>query len=91
MNGALDRRQMFKLEIVLEDIAAERERQVAKGWTPEHDDAHGASHLIRHAWDRAASARNALMTDREAARAEIVKSAALLVAAAEALDRLEDA
>jgi len=36
----------LSVEEVAELIAAERARQIDKGYTPEHDDEHGVPHLI---------------------------------------------
>jgi hypothetical protein len=63
------------------EIRAERESHAAKGWTAEHDDEHGAVHLID-------------LADRYAyryGRDDLVKAASLLVAAIEAMDRAREA
>jgi hypothetical protein len=65
----------------LEDIATERVRQVEKGWTATHDDAHGVVHLIDEAQAR---------LDGGPSRRGLVAAAALLVAAIETLDRLNE-
>lgn len=88
----------------LEDIAAERRRQVeAEGWTPEHDDAHSNGELAqaaacyaRQAVSRASALAIPLSWPWEdgwwkpgSHRRNLVKAAALMVAEIERLDRAE--
>ena len=79
---------------VLSDISKERDRQIAKGWTPEHDDGHGVDHLIAEA-DRRHIQRLGngprLTVTLALYRRWLVQQAALYVAAVEALDRRPDA
>ena len=84
----------------LEDIAAERQRQIeAEGWTPEHDDSHADGEL--------AAAASCYATGRKGddwpwsdewwkpthgingSRRDLVKAGALIVAEIERLDRAE--
>lgn len=64
----------------------ERDRQLTElGWTAEHDDSHGVEHLVQ-LHDRAVNNAGMAPSPIEA-RDELVKAAALLVAAIEVLDR----
>lgn len=86
--------QQTAREGVLQDVLAERERQIAKGWTPEHDDAHGVDHLIveanrRHIQRLGNGPR--LTVTLSLYRRWLVEEAAMYVAAIEALDRRPDA
>lgn len=65
---------------VLDEIYAERLRQIGKGYDTAHDDTHGLTHLL----DEAAARLNS-----SAERATLVESAALLVAAIDYLGRAE--
>jgi hypothetical protein len=38
------------LSQAVRDVLAERQRQIAKGWTPEHDDGHNAGEIIGAKW-----------------------------------------
>ncbi len=72
---------------VLAAITLERDRQLSKlGWTPEHDDKHGPTHLIVIATDWLIHASH---VDGGERRDALVKAAALLVSAVEVLDRAE--
>jgi hypothetical protein len=64
------------------EIAAERERQLAKGYTPEHDDEHGAAILAEFASEYIGRAI------RHGNRSDLIKAAALLESATASLDRL---
>lgn len=75
-------------ERVLRDVTTERHRQIAKGWTPEHDDGHRLSTMVDLADARMFLATQALATPVR--RKRLVEAAAILVAAIEALDRQED-
>lgn len=69
---------------VLAQITLERDRQLAElGWTPDHDDRRGVMHLLGMADNKLIKC--ALRQDPD--RDELVKAAALLVAAIEVLDR----
>ena len=72
---------------VLNDVAKERRNQIAKGYTPEHDDRHDTHTLVQLAERRAhmVGDRGHGLYDRH----RLVQAAALLVAAAEAMDRRE--
>jgi len=72
---------------VLAAITLERDRQLAElSWTPDHDDEHGAGHLLALAYghlDAAGDDAGGHGVDR----VELVKAAALIVAAIEVVDR----
>lgn len=71
---------------VLAQITLERDRQLTElGWTPEHDDTHGAVHLVSLAVDHIIEV--GYVAVRADDRDELVQAAALLVAAIEVLDR----
>lgn len=73
---------------VLGALANERERQVAKGWTREHDDEHRTHDLIdlaRERMDRKPTPASGLSRQR------LIEGIAMLVAAVEAMDRRGDA
>ena len=77
---------------VLDDVKAERDRQVAEGWTPEHDDNHTTYDLVTLAKTYAGKPES----DRPEhsgmfSRRRLVQATALLVAAIEAWDRWEAA
>lgn len=74
---------------VIDDVRTERNRQVAKGWTPEHDDQHSTHDLVRLAEQRAHSTGSA--GAGYYSRERLVEAAAMLVAAVEAMDRRGDA
>lgn len=78
------RATVAETERVLRDIAVERERQVAKGWTPKHDDTHHTQTLVRLAFSRT---HQGWSTSRGHSRKGLVEAAAILVAAVEAMDR----
>jgi len=63
---------------VLLQVRAERTRQIERGYTPEHDDQHGLTHLLDEAYARMNSSSS---------RANLVAVAALVVAAIEWIDR----
>ena len=81
---------------VLVDLARERDRQVAQGWTAEHDDGHDRGEMaVEAAW--AMLPHGPLRRDIPAVgwimrggdrRAELVQAIALAVAEVERLDRL---
>ncbi|WP_309132658.1 hypothetical protein [Brevibacterium sp.] len=79
----------------MQDVGAERLRQIEKGYTPEHDDEHGPQGLVELVDSKLMWARNAIMLrknkpdDPEAAKARtyLVEATAMLVAAGQALDR----
>ena len=66
---------------VIEEIQTERAHQVAKGYTPEHDDEHGEGHLLEYL--------EALIDNprRRSTREELVKAGAMIVALIEMRDR----
>jgi len=74
----------------LEDVAAERARQVEIGWTSEHDDEHGVGHLANRAVVYASAGRYTGILEPALLRAQLVKGAAMLVAAIERVDRAAD-
>lgn len=80
-------------ESILREVAAERERQITKGYTPEHDDAHHGvvagtnSDLIRFMRKRL----DLTLHSDGLIRRKLVEVAALAVAAIEGLDRKSEA
>lgn len=75
---------------VLNDIGAERSRQVAKGWTEDHDDSHTAGELLYASWGAEERLDLALKaTSFTARRRLLVEAAALIVAEIERHDRAE--
>lgn len=70
---------------VLAEVALERDRQIEKGWTPQHDDGHTIHDLVRLAEQRArleGSGGYGVYS-----RERLVQAAAMLVAAVETWDR----
>lgn len=77
-------------ERVLNDIRAERGRQIELGWTPEHDDSHSTHDLVGLANSYAGRPESDADEHRGLySRRRLVQAAALLVAAIEANDRWE--
>jgi len=75
---------------VLDDIQAERDRQVDVGWTPEHDDRHSTRDLVQLAQQYAGKPESDRPEDRGLySRRRLVQATALLVATIEAWDRYE--
>jgi hypothetical protein len=73
---------------VLEQVAAERRRQLAKGWTPEHDDGHSVDTLARNgALILNGSIGGWVDASRHTRREQLIIGAALAIAAIERLDR----
>lgn len=70
---------------VVEQVANERDRQPKLGWTTEHDDHHGVHHLVTLAEKYAH--RNDPDNPGYYSRDNLLKAAALMVAAIERLDR----
>jgi hypothetical protein len=71
---------------VLEDVAAERERQANRlGWTQQHDDGHSIHDFVGIAGHQIRKAHAA--EDSTTEREHVVQAIAVLVAFAEALDR----
>jgi len=56
------------------EVWAERQRQIAMGYDAAHDDEHGLEHLLRHGY-------------AYAMRGEILKAAAMMIAAKQWLNR----
>lgn len=71
----------------LEEIQAERERQVLKGYTAEHDDEHTDGFIAEQAVYYAEVGYMAMSLDKK--RDYFVKGGALLVAELERLERLD--
>jgi len=75
------------------DVLAERQRQTAKGWTPEHDDTHRHGEIIMEGW----GARSRLLRangyrsfgELSECRDQLVKAGALILAEIERLDRIQ--
>jgi hypothetical protein len=65
---------------VMLQVKAERQRQIERGYTPEHDDEHGLEHIVDQA-------RGRILPQQLRTRGELVQAAACLVAAIEWLDR----
>ena len=76
------------------DVLAERQLQIAKGWTPEHDDGHDNAELITSSWgaiERLKQADSLIGFSgprRQKARERLVEAAAQVIAEIERLDRL---
>lgn len=71
-------------DITLE-VAGERSRQQAKGWTTEHDDEAGVAHIVQEAHYRLGHMGE--VSSPQAVRHELLKVAALAVAGIETIDR----
>lgn len=70
----------------LRDVLAERQKQIDKGYTPEHDDQHSPSQIMRYGgltWHPPLYGP----VDAARSRAEMVRMTACLLAAIERLDR----
>lgn len=87
--AATEKDVTVKVSVDLTDVRAlgalvsvwdERRRQVGKGYTLEHDDEHGAEHLVELVLDR-------LQNEKSDPRELLVQCAALLIAAVETIDR----
>jgi hypothetical protein len=92
-----------KMSKAIDDISAERQRQVrAEGWTPEHDDTHDGEELARaavsYAMPWSLRGRTGMPDEwpwdsewwkpnHSNRRRELVKAGALIVAEIERLDR----
>lgn len=72
--------------VYADEIAAERQRQIAQGYTPAHDDEHGWRHLVTQIGYRVQSRLWGALGDADA-REELVVMAALAVAGIEVIDR----
>lgn len=70
---------------VLVDVAQERRRQINKGWTPEHDDAHSSLGFERLVLVRLLAASKTM--SYSGTRRCLVQAAAVVVAAIESIDR----
>lgn len=87
--------------LVIDEIAAERQRQIAKeGWTPEHDDGHSSGDLARLAMMYASPNEGKVYEEmiggygdvcdwvkRKDVRRNLIIAGALIVAEIERLDR----
>ncbi|WP_163275351.1 hypothetical protein [Cellulomonas iranensis] len=71
----------------LADVAAERRTHDARGWTARHDDEHGVHHLVGLTLRKLHEA--APITHGLYSRQQLVKAAALLLAAIDRFDRAE--
>lgn len=70
---------------VLDDVAAERQRQIGAGFDALHDDAHERHEIICHpTWGAMARVEKAL---RSGDRLDLIQAAAMIVAEVERLDR----
>lgn len=69
---------------VLDDVKAERARQIEKGWTPEHDDRHTTHRMVELAGERLRLPGRGCYD-----RSRLIEGIAILVAAVEAWDRRE--
>jgi hypothetical protein len=63
------------------DVLAERQKQIDKGYTPEHDDEHTVAQLLRY------GGMEWFLPHTLASRKRMVRAAACLLAAIERLDR----
>lgn len=66
---------------IFDEIVDKRRRQVVKGYTPEHDDAHSVADLVGYALQR---------LKYNLARDQLLEAAAVLIAAIESIDRREE-
>lgn len=85
----LSQPQKLALTGVLEEIRTRRFQQVAKGWTPEHDDQHEMDRMVQIAEVYLSSACAEMAMDDEVSRDRILDAIAVLVAAVESFDRKE--
>lgn len=78
----------FDTHGVLQEVAAERQRQISKGWTPDHDDSHSTHRMVELAAGRLLIRQN---PDNPGylERRRLIEGIAILVAAVEAWDRRE--
>lgn len=75
-------------ERIMDEIYAERARQIEKGWSHEHDDEHGAGHLVQEARGRMNRYGNdGKYLVKPYQRKLLLEAATLLVAAIESIDR----
>jgi len=66
------------------DVTTEREKQIDKGYTPEHDEFHGVIHLWSEAHRRLVELN---LTDDTESRQSFIEVAAISIAAVETIDR----
>lgn len=78
-----------QLPQVLMDVTMERQRQIDKGWTPDHDDGHHTFDMLNLARQRISGVSPALTT--AVRRRCLIQAIAILVAAVESIDRKEEA
>lgn len=76
-----------RLARVLDDITSERERQIAKGWTREHDDRHSTHDLVQLAERRLHTPGRPPAEPGYYDRQRLIEGITILVAAVEAWDR----
>lgn len=78
-------------EKVLEEVHRERVRQVAKGWTPKHDDEHTTEEIVALAIRRTrrdtTRREPGAHSSKSSQRRNLIEAAAMLVAGVEAMDR----
>ena len=78
----------------IEDVMAERQRQIGKGYDSAHDDNHVAGDIINSSWGALAriyAAQDRGMSgDVNGYRKYLVQAAAQIVAEIERIDRLSD-
>jgi len=83
---------MASTEEVMLEVLSERILQVAKGYTPEHDDAHGEMHILEQAMRRLPHVVDWIAGQpayHVPSREDLVQAAACLIAAIEFIDRNE--
>lgn len=73
---------------LIDEVWAERRRQIEGGYTHAHDDEHGVGHLIE--WAEAYFTGSGTYQLGHYNRDNMIKGIALMVAAVEALDRAEE-
>ena len=73
---------------ILREIDEERARQIAKGWTPEHDDDHEDGMIAVHAAAAIDPYNTTPWLTPWTRRADLIRGIALAVAEVERLDRL---
>lgn len=81
----METEQVEKMNSVLGEVLLERLIQDSYGYTPEHDDEHGVNHILAEAVNRLGNSE--AFSHGVVPREELIKIAALVVAAIEATDR----
>jgi len=87
---------MTEMTKAVGEVLAERQRQIMKGWTVEHDDAHNVGEIITEAWGALnllqSAARLYSKPGQVSQQRKLLRqSAAQIIAELERLDRVEKA